>query len=163
VQQPRHGLLAEMTAAVLPLVVLVLEHRGEEAHQRGGVGKDAHHLRAAVELGVDALDALDEEIDLQWSIGNVRWARTSASATRSLAATLGKFGSSTARACATASAAVSAVGCRRIDFTTASTAGAWSLGTALAKLRRNCTLQRCQVAPVNTCVRALRSPRAHRR
>src|ERR1019366_5812940 len=102
--------------------------------------------------------ALVEEIDFQWSTGNVRYASTSASASRSLAATLGKFGSSTASAWATASAAVSGVGCRKIDFTTASTADACSLGTALATLGRKCTLQRCQVAPVNTCARALRRP-----
>jgi len=35
---------------------------------------------------------------------------------------------------------------------------ACSLGTALATLRRKCTLQRCQVAPANTWDKALRSP-----
>ncbi len=50
-QQPGHGLLAEVTSAVLPLVVLVLEHGDEQAHQGSGVGKDPHHLGAAVELG----------------------------------------------------------------------------------------------------------------
>ena len=45
-----------------------------------------------------------------------------------------------------------------MDFTTASTAGACCLGTADATLRRKCTLQRCQVAPAKTWVRALRKP-----
>jgi hypothetical protein len=32
-QQPRHRLLTEMSTPVLPLVVLVLEHGGEQAQQ----------------------------------------------------------------------------------------------------------------------------------
>jgi hypothetical protein len=51
VPQACHGLLAEVTPAVLPLVVLILEHGGEQAHQRCRVGEDAH-LGAADELGV---------------------------------------------------------------------------------------------------------------
>ena len=31
-----------------------------KAHQRGGVGEDAHHLGAAVELGVDTLDGVGQ-------------------------------------------------------------------------------------------------------
>src|ERR1019366_3039884 len=47
-----------MTASVLPLVVLVLEHRGEQPQQGGGVGEDAHHLGATVEFRVDPLDGV---------------------------------------------------------------------------------------------------------
>ena len=65
----RHGLLAEMTAAVLPLVVLILDHGGEQAHQRCGAGQDAYHLGAAVEFGVSTFV---DEIDRQWSIGESR-------------------------------------------------------------------------------------------
>jgi hypothetical protein len=141
-QQPRCGLLAEMTAAVLPLVVLVLEHRGEESHQRRGVGKVAHHLGAAFELGVDRLDGIGRGDRLPV----VNWERELRKHVDLSGALLGddarevrlqhgeRMGHGVGR--------VSGVGCRRIDFTTASTAGACSLGAALATLRRKCTLHR---------------------
>jgi hypothetical protein len=39
-------------------MVLVLQHRSEHTHQRCGVGKNAHNLGAAIELGIDALDGV---------------------------------------------------------------------------------------------------------
>jgi hypothetical protein len=43
-------LLTEVAASVLLLVVLVLKHTGEQAQHWVGIGQDAHHLGAAVEL-----------------------------------------------------------------------------------------------------------------
>ncbi len=43
-QESCHRLLTEVSTTVLPFVVPVLAHRGEQAQQRCGVGEDAHHL-----------------------------------------------------------------------------------------------------------------------
>ena len=138
-----HRLLTEVATSVLPLVVLILKHRCEQAKQRISVGEDTHHLGAPVELGVDSLDGVgrgDRAPVVDWK---VQVGEHIGSAASSMAATVGKRGSSTLRAWFTASRAVSRVGCRKTDLTTASTAGARGLGTALATLRRKCTLQRC--------------------
>jgi hypothetical protein len=58
VEHASHRLLTEVPAPVLPLVVLVLEHCRGQTQQEVGAGKDAHHLGAVVELGVEPVDGI---------------------------------------------------------------------------------------------------------
>jgi hypothetical protein len=58
VEQPRHRPLAEVTASVLPLVVLVLSTAVNRRRSESVLGEDANHLGAPVELRVDPLDGV---------------------------------------------------------------------------------------------------------
>jgi hypothetical protein len=70
--QPGHGLLGEVAAAILPLILLLLENRGGEPQQGRAVGADTHHLGPAVNLGVHPFQGVVKRMERQCSVGNAR-------------------------------------------------------------------------------------------
>jgi hypothetical protein len=71
VLQPGHGLLTEEAAVVLPLVVLVLDHRGGQRSKMAVVGRMPTTLARRSISAFSRSMALVEEIDFQWSVGKV--------------------------------------------------------------------------------------------
>ena len=100
-----------------------MKRRGSEAV----LGKMPYHLGATVELGVDALDGVGRRDWARVVKGKIDVGEHVGLGSAELGCHPWESGSSTLSACPTASRAVSRVGCRKIDFTTASTTGACNL------------------------------------